>query len=321
LCCFSQRVSHPSTQCSLCIKVDYSIDSHNVSDYHLLNKLDDNCLRGAEKKHAFSTTYHNPHESCNHAIPTRSPILCDFAFGPRATTIPTPSCPGHKGSLLLTGQSPSIAWTSVWQHPLAWILTRMSEFNGTGIARVSIENLPLWVFTIAAFILKVVRTIMILNLKIDYWFMILNIKTVKILTMWMKIFQWTFFVNFFHFSVVYQLPVQVVNYPLFDMTSFFSTILIRSGMLMTSLLHWYVRTWLPFCNTNISLPLDLIWIIIYLFNYHWITVNKAILVIINTFASVYNICWMPFSLTFEDSSTKIDQLHYDKLNNSFFNFR
>ena len=56
-----------------------------------------------------------------------------------ASTTPTPSCPGHRGNLALVGQSPMMAWMSVWQHPLFIILTSSSFGLATGTGTCNIQ--------------------------------------------------------------------------------------------------------------------------------------------------------------------------------------
>src|SRR5271167_1676635 len=93
-----------------------------------------------------------PQVSCSQAIPTESPSLSLTTPGPTAATMPAPSCPGMNGGVGLTGQSPSAACRSVWQTPVATILTSTSPVPGLGIGVSSItKGLPK-ALTIAAFI-------------------------------------------------------------------------------------------------------------------------------------------------------------------------
>src|SRR6185312_12886345 len=73
-----------------------------------------------------------PQALCSHAIPTWSPSFNCVTPGPSATTVPAPSCPGIKGRVGFTGQSPYAACRSVWHTPLATISTKACPGPGMG---------------------------------------------------------------------------------------------------------------------------------------------------------------------------------------------
>jgi hypothetical protein len=66
-----------------------------------------------------------------------------------------------KGSGGLAGQSPSAAWRSVWQTPVAITLTRTSPCFGVGIGTSSMVNGLRNVRTTAAFIIFAILVISI----------------------------------------------------------------------------------------------------------------------------------------------------------------
>src|SRR4030095_11921691 len=76
---------------------------------------------------------------------------------PTAATWPTPSWPGMNGGLGLTGQSPSAACKSVWQTPLAAILTRIWPACGLGTGTSSMTRGCLNFRTTAAFMVLVMQ--------------------------------------------------------------------------------------------------------------------------------------------------------------------
>lgn len=102
--------------------------------------------------HPATQNSQRPQAECSHATPTLCPTLGYATFGPTDTTSPAPSWPGHKGSLLFTGQSPSMAWTSVWQQPDLRIRTRISPVLGSGTEISLISNLSPCFWMTAAFI-------------------------------------------------------------------------------------------------------------------------------------------------------------------------
>src|SRR5262245_50830473 len=75
------------------------------------------------------------------------------APAPQAATKPTPSWPGTKGNFGFTGQSPSAAWRSVWQTPLATTFTNTWPGPGSGTGTSSMTSGAPKACTTAAFIL------------------------------------------------------------------------------------------------------------------------------------------------------------------------
>src|SRR6516164_10563700 len=93
---------------------------------------------------------HSPQAQPSQGIATRSPSATRVTPGPVRWTMPTPSWPGTKGGVGLTGQSPLAACMSVWHRPEASIFTRTWPSPGSGIGRSSMTRGCLNALTTAA---------------------------------------------------------------------------------------------------------------------------------------------------------------------------